>query len=156
MAKNGRPSAFKPEFVEQARKLCELGATDVELADFFHTTITTIKNWKSQFPGFLAALKLGKDAADDRVSASLYQRAMGYTFESEKVFQYEGKIVRAKTREHVPPDTTAMIFWLKNRRPGEWRDVQRLEHSGNVNVNYDVTGEPATPDEWAAEHTTQH
>lgn len=122
----GRPSSFRPEFVEQAKKLCTLGATDVELADFFKVSINTIWNWRSRHPEFLDALKLGKQAADQRVSTSLYQKAMGYTFESEKIFQYEGKVVRAKTREHVPPDTTACIFWLKNRQPEEWRD--KTEH----------------------------
>lgn len=126
----GRPTAFKPEFVEQAKKLCALGATDVEMADFFGTTITTIKNWKSRYPEFLASLKLGKEAADDRVATSLYQRAMGYTHEAVKIFMPAGakKPVLVPYREHVPPDTTACIFWLKNRRQQEWRDIQRVEH----------------------------
>lgn len=156
--KPGRPSAFKPEYAAQAEKLCKLGATDVELADFFATTITTIKNWKSQFPEFLAALKLGKEAADDRVSASLYQRAMGYTHDAVKIFMPAGakKPVLVPYREHVPPDTTACIFWLKNRRPEDWRDRTSIEHSGSLDVNYDVSGEPASAEQWAAEHTTQH
>lgn len=128
--RTGRPSAFRPEFVEQAKKLCMLGATDVELADFFNVSINTIGNWKSQHTDFLGALKLGKDAADERVSASLYQRAMGYTHEAVKIFMPAGakKAVVVPYREHVPPDTTACIFWLKNRRSGEWRDIQRVEH----------------------------
>lgn len=132
MARTGRPSAFKPEFVEQARKLCELGATDVELADFFHVSIATISNWKVAHREFLEALKLGKVAADDRVSTSLYQRAMGYSHDAEKIFMPSGakKPVRVAYREHVPPDTTACIFWLKNRRPEEWRDRTQHEHTG--------------------------
>lgn len=128
----GRPSSFRPEFVEQAKKLTEFGATDVELADFFHVSINTIGNWRSAHPEFLEALKLGKDAADLRVSTSLYQRAMGYSFESEKIFMPSGakKPVRVKYREHVPPDTTAMIFWLKNRQPEKWRDRTHHEHTG--------------------------
>lgn len=144
MARRGRPSSYKTEFSKQAEKFCKLGATDLELADFFGVTINTIGNWKSQFPEFLGALKLGKDAADDRVESSLYQKAIGYTFESEKVFQFQGDIVRAATREHVPPDTTAMIFWLKNRRKDTWRDRQELSgpEGGAIPVRFVVEGAP--------------
>lgn len=124
----GRPTSYKPDYAQQAEKLCLLGATDMEIADFFAVSLATVKNWKAAHPAFLAALKVGKAALDERVERSLYHRAVGYTFESEKVFQYQGEIVRAQTREHVPPDTTAMIFWLKNRRPQDWRDVHKIEH----------------------------
>ena len=127
----GRPSAYKPAFAEQAAKLCELGATDVELADFFEVSITTVNNWKAQFPEFLAALKAGKDAADDRIERSLYAKASGYTFDAIKIFcSKDGDVTQVPYREHVPPDTTAMIFWLKNRRKDQWRDRQDHEHTG--------------------------
>lgn len=134
MPGRGRPTAYKPEYVEQAQKLCQLGATDVELADFFKVSINTIANWQRHHADFLGAIKAGKDIADDRTERSLYHRANGYTYESEKVFQFQGEIVRAETREHVPPDTTACIFWLKNRRPEQWRDKQDHNHSGSVQV----------------------
>jgi hypothetical protein len=124
----GRPTDYKPEYADQARKLCELGATDIDLADFFEVSDRTIYRWQSNFPEFCQALKAGKESADDRVERSLYHKAVGYTFDSEKVFQHQGEIIRAKTREHVAPDTTAAIFWLKNRRKGEWRDKQEVEH----------------------------
>lgn len=133
-AVTGRPSKYKPTFAKQAEKLCTLGATDEDLADFFEVGIRTIANWKTQHEDFLQALKGGKAQADDRVEHSLYQRAVGYTFDSEKVFNNRGEIVRAKTREHCPPDVTAQIFWLKNRRPDEWRDKVQNEHTGNVRV----------------------
>lgn len=122
----GRPSAFKAEYTEQAKKLCELGATDVEMADFFGVAVSTFYLWKNKQPEFSEALKAGKSAADERVERSLYHKAVGYTFESEKVFQFQGQIIRAPVREHVPPDTTAMIFWLKNRRADDWRE--KSEH----------------------------
>jgi len=125
----GRPPTYEDTFAKQVEKLCILGATDVDLADFFDVTITTIKRWKVRHEAFGAALKVGKASADDRVEHSLYQRAVGYTFDSEKVqIQRDGTIVRASIREHVPPDTTAQIFWLKNRRTDLWRDVQKHEH----------------------------
>ncbi len=124
----GRPAKYEPTFVLQAAKLCALGATDVEMADFFGVHVSTLHRWKIEFPDFCDAIKSAKEVADERVERSLYQRAIGYTFESEKVFQFQGGVVRTPTREHVPPDTTAMIFWLKNRRPTTWRDVQKHEH----------------------------
>lgn len=130
----GRPSSFKPAFVGQAQKLCELGATDAELADFFGVSTVTIWRWQSAHNEFCNALKRGKEAADERVERSLYARATGYTYDAVKIFMPTGakEPVYAKYQEHVPPDTTAMIFWLKNRRSGDWRDkteqVVRHEH----------------------------
>ena len=130
-SKAGRPSGYLPEFAKQATKLCELGATNADLADFFGVSINTIANWQTARPEFLAALKAGKVSADDRVERSLYQRAVGYTYYSVKIFCPAGGVpVTVPYREHVPPDTTAQIFWLKNRRRNEWRDVQKHEHTG--------------------------
>lgn len=128
----GRPSEYRDEFADQARKLCELGATDIELADFFEVDVRTIYRWRNSHEAFCQAVKVGKDACDDRVERSLFQRAVGYTFESEKVFQFQGQIVRADTREHVPPDAGAAMNWLKNRRGEQWRDKQDHEHHGTV------------------------
>ena len=128
MPRIGRPSSYKPRFVKQAKKLCELGATDVELSDFFDVSINTIGNWKTQHAAFLGALKAGKDVADDRVERSLYQRAIGYTYDAVKIFMpaSHSEPVYAKYREHAAPDTTACIFWLKNRRKADWRDRQEF------------------------------
>lgn len=127
----GRPSLYQPEFAKQAEKLTVLGATDVELADFFEVDVRTIYRWKHEHEEFCQALNAGKEKADERVENSLYQKAVGYTFESEKIFNHQGQILRAPTREHVPPDTTAAIFWLKNRRPDQWRDKQELDHKSS-------------------------
>lgn len=128
----GRPTDFKTEFCQQAREQCENGATDEELADFFGVSVRTIYRWKAVHPDFCQALKSGKDVADERVERSLYAKAVGYTFDSEKVFQFQGHIVRAPVKEHVPPDTTAAIFWLKNRRGEQWRDKSEVHHKHSV------------------------
>jgi len=125
-----RPTKFKPEFVEQARKLCGLGATDEDLADFFNVSIRTIANWKTENDEFLQALKGGKDAADDRVERSLYQRAVGYTHDAVHFTSFQGAVTVTPYREHCPPDVTAQIFWLKNRRADEWRDKREQEITG--------------------------
>jgi len=130
----GRPSSYKEEYAEQAAKLCKLGATDIELADFFGVSDRTIYRWQSQFPEFCQALKAGKESSDERVERCLYHKAVGYTFDSVKIFQHQGQIVEAPYKEHVPPDTTAAIFWLKNRRPDLWRDKRDIEATGDLVV----------------------
>jgi len=123
----GRPTDYRPEYADLARKLCKSGQTDREVADFFEVSTVTLNNWKAEYPEFLDSIINAKDVADERVERSLYHRAIGYTFEAEEIFQYQGEIVRAKVRKHVPPDVTAQIFWLKNRRKDQWRDVHRHE-----------------------------
>lgn len=119
----GRPSKYDPKFNEQAFKMCLLGADDARLADFFGVTVSTISNWKNDHLGFLEALKEGRDKADALVSKSLYRRAMGYTHKAVKIFlDRNGRIVRAPYIEHYAPDTTACIFWLKNRQRKTWRN----------------------------------
>jgi len=124
MAAVGRPSLYKPEHAKKCAELCFNGATDSELADFFGVSITTIKNWAYAHPEFLAAMRVGKDQTDDRVERSLYQRAVGYTFDAVKIFLPKDATepVIVPYREHVPPSETAAFRWLSNRRSGEWRE----------------------------------
>lgn len=124
--KEGRPSKYKAEYCEQAKKLAQLGATDRQVADFFEVTEQTINNWKIDHPEFFESLKLGKDVADRKVEESLYKRAVGYTHDEEKVFVSNGEIITHQTTRHYPPDSTSMIFWLKNRKPNEWRDKREI------------------------------
>ena len=143
----GRPTKYLPEISIQAEKLCRLGATDKELADFFDVTEQTINNWKSDFPEFFESLKRGKMAADAEVADKLYQRALGYSHASEKIFNSDGSILRTDTIEHYPPDTTAAIFWLKNRQPDKWRDKQHIDQTV---TQTEAPTEFATPEEAAA------
>lgn len=124
----GHPTDYEDEFAEQAEKLCRLGATDYELADFFGVSTRTIYRWKNTQEKFCQAVVVGKEKADERVERALFNRAVGYSFESEKVFQFQGDIVRAETVEHVPPDPGAAMNWLKNRKPADWREKTIMEH----------------------------
>jgi hypothetical protein len=137
----GRPTKYKVEYVEQAEKLCALGLTDVELANFFGVSEVTLNAWKAKHPEFLKSLRVGKDHADVRVERSLYHRAIGYNHPEDKIFNDNGKALVVPTTKHYPPDTTAAIFWLKNRKQAEWRDKQdhSHEHSGSI----DATISPA-------------
>lgn len=127
-----RPEKFKPEYVAIARKACQLGATDMDLAEMFGVSLRTISYWRSGKEEFAGALKLGKNEADDRVEQALYNRAMGFSHADTDIRVVDGAIVETPIVKHYAPDTTAAIFWLKNRRPDEWRDKQELEHSGNI------------------------
>lgn len=134
----GRPTLFKDEYVEQARKLCLLGATDRELADFFNVAESTINLWKLKYSEFSESLKSGKEAADERVERSLFHRAIGYKHDAVKMFQAGGAVLTEQYVEHYPPDTTAAIFWLKNRRPDQWRDRREQNITGdglNITIN---------------------
>jgi hypothetical protein len=125
----GRPTDYRPEYVEEAAKLSALGATDAQMADFFGVVISTFYLWRNTHPEFSDAIKLSKQEADKRVEQSLYHRAIGYERDSVKIFcSKDGEITQVPYREYVPPDATSMIFWLKNRKPAEWRD--RQEHTG--------------------------
>jgi hypothetical protein len=130
----GRPTKYDEAFAAQAKVLCEKGFTDIELANFFKVHVATIYRWLAKYPEFCEAIKSGKDASDERVERSLYHKAIGYTYESEKIFQFQGEVVRAKSVEHVPPDTTAAIFWLKNRRKEQWRDKHEIDQNINVSI----------------------
>lgn len=132
----GRPTEYKPEYAEQAAKLCLLGATDYELADFFGVSTVTIFRWRNTHEEFCNAVIVGKGKADERVARSLYQRAVGYTFESEKLVTVslgnnQGSTVeRHAIVEHVPPEPGAAFNWLKNRRGAEWREKVVQEQTG--------------------------
>lgn len=117
--------------------MAQAGLTEFEIASFFGIDRTQLWRWKDHDDGFRAALEQGAEQANGRVEASLYHRAVGYSFKSEKVFQYEGQIVRAPITEHVPPDVTAAIFWLKNRNRDKWQDVNKIDMTASITANND-------------------
>lgn len=131
-----RPTKFRPEFVVQAEKLSELGATDMEMADFFGVDVRTLYRWKHDYEAFCQAVTCGKDVADERVERSFYNRCVGYSFDAVKIFMPANAQapVHAPYVEHVPPDPGAAFNWLKNRRPDKWRDKKDVEHSGELGI----------------------
>jgi len=128
MAEMGRPSLYKEEYNDQAYKLCLLGATDKELADFFDVVEDTINEWKKRYENFSVSIKRGKTIADSNVADKLYQRALGYSHPDVELKvlsdgQGQGsRIEKVDITKHYPPETAAAIFWLKNRQSSKWRD----------------------------------
>jgi len=143
----GRPTDYKDEYAEQAYKICLLGATDKDMAEFFDVAESTINNWKTAHPEFLESIKKGKTIADGNVADRLYQRALGFEHDSEEIKVIsEGqnmgsRVERVAVRKIYAPDTTAAIFWLKNRQKDKWRDKQEVEHSGAINKYEDMSDE---------------
>lgn len=129
---NGRPSKFDHIDMEHVRKLAEAGWTDVQMSDFFEVSEVTWNAWKKKSGNFLKSLRNWKEKADKKVERSLYERACGYSHPEVKVFNNNGKEMVVDAVKHYPPDTTAMIYWLKNRLPKEWRDRTELDVSADI------------------------
>ena len=126
----GRPTLYKEEYAEQARKLCLLGSTDMELADFFSVSVDTINEWKKVHEEFSASIKSGKHQADANVADRLYQRALGYEHPEVDIRVIDHQVVQTPITKIYAPDPAAAIFWLKNRQRGKWRDRIDTELSG--------------------------
>ncbi len=129
MGKGGRPTAYKPEYVELAYNYCCLGAQDKDLAKYFKVSKATINGWKHKQPGFLDSIKKGKDVYDLEVmEEALKHRAKGYSHPEDKIFcTSKGKVITIKTTKHYPPDTAALCYWLNNRSDGRYSNKQHIE-----------------------------
>ncbi|XAP76930.1 helix-turn-helix domain-containing protein [Citromicrobium bathyomarinum] len=122
-----RPTEYDPSYCEIARDMAERGATNAELAERFGVSRRTVNTWTQQHPEFAEALRLGKEPADDRVERALFERAVGYEVEEEKVGFYEGRPVVATITKHIPADTNAARLWLTNRRRDDWGNRMSVE-----------------------------
>ena len=138
--KVGRPSKYNSErdvinqeiTLDVIYKLAKYHLTDAEMSDILGVSEVTWNAWKKNHPEFLKSLKEGKEESNATVQNSLYQRAVGYSHKEEKIFCTNGIVTKVDTVRHYPPSEVAMIFWLKNRDPENWRDRQEIEHSGGI------------------------
>ena len=133
--KQGRPLRYSPKVLETASRLLSEGATLEEVARMVSTNVRNLYVWAARYEDFKQVLKTAGIVADDRVEMSLYQRACGYDVKTEKVLRNsDGSITRVETTEHIPPDVTAQIFWLKNRRRDKWSE-RNQQFAGPVTIN---------------------
>ena len=122
MAKNGRQSKFDQVDLALVERLAKEGKTEAEICSVLEVDCSTFYRWKQKYPSFRMVLNSWKLEADRKVEEALYNRATGMTVATEQGMK------------ELPPDTTACIFWLKNRNRNEWRDKQDIEHSGNLTI----------------------
>lgn len=108
------------------------GLTDEQISRNMGIAYSTFREWKKKYSAFSAVLKRTKDVVDREVENALFKRAMGYKY--DEVTYERGEEVKRVTKE-VAPDTTAQIFWLKNRKPAEWRD--KIEQQQTVTIQDD-------------------
>nr|DAR56490.1 MAG TPA: terminase small subunit [Caudoviricetes sp.] len=117
------------------------GLTDEQIAKNLGIGIRTFYEYKEKYPQFSQSLKRGKEVVDTEVENALLKRALGYTYDEETYEELSDGTSKSKTvTKHIPGDTTAQIFWLKNRKPGVWRDKTAVEHSGEIKGNNPFAG----------------
>ena len=138
--KGGRPTDYLTVYNAQATKLCMLGYTDKEMAAFFCVTERTLNTWKLKYPKFLHSLKAGKEVADMEVTASLYQRAVGYSHIETKVFNNQGEILTHDVKKQYPPDPISIQYWLNNRQKDKWRSkVEPAEEGKDMSLTESIS-----------------
>ncbi len=120
-----RPSSYSPVVLPVVRACATFGATAEEIANYLNIPWGSFKRWIYAEPELREALKRGRDASDERVVESLYRKAL-------------------------TGDVGACCFWLKNRRPSEWRDVQHLDQAIG---HYIISDRPMTEEQWIEERT---
>lgn len=130
----GRPPKFKPEYVNIARAMTHVGCAEYEIAQALGVASQTLWSWGKVYPEFYEAIKFRPGDGDERVERSLFHKAIGYTFDTVELFNNQGEIIEHPVKKHIPPDTASAIFWLKNRKPEQWRD--RIQMNGHVDHNH--------------------
>lgn len=137
MAKSKAEKWLEPDGLLRIEGWARDGLTEEQIAKNMGVSRSTLSDYKVKYPDILRAIKNSKEVADREVENALFNKATGYTVKlkkpmkvrhveydevsGRKVAEYE-KIEYIEEEVHVPADTTAQIFWLKNRKPNEWRD----------------------------------
>ena len=154
MAKGKYQKWLEPENLILLEGWARDGLTDEQIAKNMGISYSTLKDWKNKYPAISATLKKGKEVVDTEVENALLQKALGMTKTVQKPIKLKevkydnGK--RVSEKEHIeyaeeevfiPPDTTAQIFWLKNRRPDKWRDKQKDDNDTDKRITVVLEGD---------------
>lgn len=137
MAKSKAEKWLEPDGLLRIEGWARDGLTEEQIAKNMGVSRSTLSDYKVKYPDILRAIKNSKEVADREVENALFNKATGYTVKlkkpmkvrhveydevsGRKVAEYE-RIEYIEEEVHVPADTTAQIFWLKNRKSNEWRD----------------------------------
>lgn len=134
-----RPSIddwLKPEQLIRVQGWARDGLTMDQIAYNMGITKPTLYKWQKKNSNLVNALKVGRDSADRQVENALFKNAIGFHYTEEQITD-DGEVVEVK--KYSKPNTTAQIFWLKNRKPDAWREKQNVEHEGTVNQNMNIS-----------------
>lgn len=131
MAKGKYEYWITPEGLLKIEGWARDGLTDEQIAKNMGITAKTLYAWKNKYGEICKSLKRGKEVVDRLVENALLKRALGYSYTE---ITYEGGVETKRVVKEVVPDTTAQIFWLKNRKPEEWRDKREITTDDNDQV----------------------
>lgn len=145
MAKGKYHEWIEPDGLLKLGAWARDGLVDEQIAENMGIHPSTLYEWKKKYPEINEALKKGKEVVDIQVENALLKRAMGYKYiEQTKELVKDpltNKVNLQVTKEvikEVQPDVTAQIFWLKNRKPAEWRDKQEIDIAGKDGKPFEV------------------
>lgn len=124
MARKSKYDTHVKPYLDEIQGWAMSGLTDEQIADNLVIAASTIYEYKKKYPEFSEALKKGKDIADAQVVNALFKTATGFTY-YEDIATATGDVVQAQ--RYAKPNTTAQIFWLKNRQPDRWRDKTEVK-----------------------------
>lgn len=150
----GRPSKYQTHVQPKLNRVeawARDGLTLEQIAHNLGVALSSLCEYKNHYSELAESLKNGQEDIDIQVENALLKRALGYTYEEVtheaieiKSGSGENIVIQPATKiktvvKEVQPDTTAQIFWLKNRRPAAWRDKQDIEHSGTMTNKIDMS-----------------
>jgi transposase-like protein len=143
MAKGKYEEWLKPEGLLLIEGWARDGLTDEQIAHNMGIGTSTLYKWKNEHKEIVESLKNGKEVIDRHVENALLKRALGYEYQetTQEVMENGTLSVTKIVTKQVSPDTTAQIFWLKNRKPSEWRDKQIMEHEGQQTFSIKLPGD---------------
>ncbi len=134
MAKGKYEEWLQPEGLLKIEAWARDGLTDEQIAHNMGIAQSTLYEWKKNYSEISEVLKKGKEIVDIEVENALLKKALGYSYKEitrERLLNpntgESGMVITKEVTKEVQPDTTAGIFWLKNRRPDLWRDKQLIE-----------------------------
>lgn len=140
----GRPSKYESHVKP---KLLLIGAwardglTDADICKNLDVSQDSFIQYKKEYPELIESLKRNKEEADIIIENELYEKAKGKIMSLNKVkVLNDGTLIPYEEEVYIPGDTTAQIFWLKNRKPQAWRDKQEIDHSGKLALDVDIEG----------------
>lgn len=138
--KRGKPTKYDPDIHPTlVRGLSRTGYSGKEIAEKLQVAESTLYSWKKKHPELAEALKEGRDFADNMVEDALYKSALGFRRKNVKKRKTPQGVTIEEVQEDVPPNATAIIFWLKNRRPEQWRDKREVDVTADSDAKIKAT-----------------